>query len=78
MAEQRIDIRVNLTLHIREKDINYLLKQAHERGLDYGDDPGTKEIIRRLLIDSGTEGFEDLNQDPEAIKYTVHEPLLKS
>lgn len=74
---KRIDIRVNLTLHIKETDMPYLLKLAKEGGLDHGEDPGPKEIVRRLFIDGGIEAFDKLNEDPEGIRYTIHEPLLK-
>ena len=74
---KRIDIRVNYTLHVKEEDMPYLLKLAKEQGLDYGDDPGPKEIARRLLIAQGTDNLEKLNEDPEGIRYTIHEPLLK-
>lgn len=72
MPEKRIDIPVNLTLHIKESSVPYLLELAKNLGLDYGDDPGRKELIRRLFIEGGSDGFEDLNQDPEGILYTRH------
>lgn len=69
-SDRRIDVPINIVLHVRESDVPYLNQLAIERGCGYGD-PGRIELIRRLLIDGGTEGFEKLNEDGEGIRYTI-------
>lgn len=70
-VDKQVDVPVNLVLHVTFADVKYLNELAEERGCGYGD-PGKIELIRRLFIDGGIDGFERLNEG-DGIKYTIKE-----
>lgn len=58
-----IKIEVHYILTIQEEHVAKVLKYAREYGYGYGEDPGPKEIIRRLVIGEGTDVFSPCNED---------------
>lgn len=59
-----MDIEVHYTLHLPEEHVKRVLEYAIERGMEYGEDPGKKEVIRRLVMDSGFNELLELLSEP--------------
>jgi hypothetical protein len=56
-----LEVEVHIKVRVHEKDIPKVLKYAHEMGYDYGDDPGKKEIIRRLIVSDGVSVMDEID-----------------
>ena len=69
--KELVDIKVNFTVHLRKADLARLINLAHESGLDHGEDPGPKEVVRRLIIDEGISALRGEDGSIE-VNYTVH------
>lgn len=61
-------IQVCYCVELDEKEANKMLAKVKEFGLDYGDDPGPKEILRRVLV---TEGTAFLEEDNGGVPYKI-------
>lgn len=67
-----LEIDVHIKVKVPEKEIGKAMKYAHKMGYDYGDDPGRKELIRRLIIAEGVYALSEIDAGHQ-FEYSVVE-----
>jgi hypothetical protein len=74
--ERRVEVEVHYTVKLTDKELKRLLEYAESHGYEYGD-PGKKETVRRILIDVGVVGVEEVLDAPDELRWVVHPVAAK-
>jgi hypothetical protein len=64
-----LKVRVAYEVELTDAMVEKVMKDAREMGSDY-DDPGRGELIRRHLIENGTEALAEHDPTLEQVKIT--------